>query len=108
MEGITKKDQAEFENYCRGLDMQQDYEHAKMEIIKNGGCPKCGGTGFVSHIENAAPHGSGEMWGMDVSEPCECWTSDNAHCPHCGSLDMQWYNNEADARCHICGWNSND
>ncbi len=108
MEGITEKDQAEFENYCRGLNMQQDYEHDKMEVIKNGGCPKCGGTGWITTYDSVdAPFGSGKC-SMPSSEPCECWASDNAHCPYCGSLDMQWYNDEKDARCLTCGWNSND
>ncbi len=100
---ITEQDQADFEAWC---NMQQDIEAGKLEVLKNGGCPKCDGTGFVSHIENAAPMGSGEMWGMDVVNECECWVGKTPHCPACGSDKLEWVEDESDATCQTCGWTS--
>lgn len=87
-------------------------------------CRKCGAAGGMEHTEKAAPHGSGEYWGMPVYDDCgECLGTYEMVCPRCGEeiytailnrdrvdkttddgdIIQEWY--EKEKSCPLCGWN---
>jgi hypothetical protein len=69
-------------------------------------CTSCEGHGGHSHSENAAPHGSGRYWPMEIFEPCEC--AETGLCPRCGldayEGDERWMRGEMP--CPHCEWNN--
>lgn len=69
-------------------------------------CQKCDGTGWVT-VYDSVPYGIGNVQ-MPSDNACECWTSDEPHCPKCGGNIR--FLDEEDAFCLrdlSCGWVSN-
>lgn len=95
-----QKKSEDYQDWLKGIE---DLSASKMEVAKRGGCPKCDGTGYVNHIDRTVSHAIGKY---DERE-CDCWTSEDAHCPACGSDRLKWTEDESDAICQTCGWVSN-
>ncbi len=80
-------------------------------------CRECDGWGITSGYDNAAPHGSGEYWPMEVQDLCACLypggKDDPMLCPRCEYPLAKFFNFDDDKiehwldqmePCPICNW----
>ena len=111
---LSDSEKKEYDDWLAKMGAEQDtYDQIQSDMDKANKeyeakwpkyCKKCKGWGVFTWRENASPHGSGEYWPMDMSDPCEDCVGKGI-CARCGELGMPVVDDELlEGPCTACGW----